>query len=388
MKNELASNKSEEIQLNELKKLETNGAHSKRHRNEKISIDDLEKLIKDLKIDPDAIIKEPDSALRIKNDDGSETILGSLGNISMIKGKPKSRKTFLAVAMTAAVISNGTILGKIKGCLPENKPIVDFFDTEQSYYHCQLMANRIIVLAGDSNRNKLNYFNLRGCTIEEMKQIVEHRIQTVKELGTVCIDGIRDFLDDINSPSESTTIKDWLLELSAKYNIHIIVVLHTNKGKGDDNARGHIGSEMENKCETVISVTVNQYNPDISIVKGALTRNIGFEDFAFYIDDNGLPKSTCIPNKKNNPDNRKISPEELPKETQNDIINRLFQNKDEFNSKSLVYEIMNQLKIIGHNIGERKAGDFKDYWLKLGLIIDNGTGRERKYVISPGFNGS
>ena len=51
--------------------------------------------------------------------------------------------------------------------------------------------------------------------------------------------------------------------------------LHQNKS--DTNARGHIGTELNNKAETVLSVTVSEGNNDISIVEPQMSRNMSSE---------------------------------------------------------------------------------------------------------------
>ena len=54
------------------------------------------------------------------------------------------------------------------------------------------------------------------------------------------------------------------LKWTEDYNIHIVVVLHENPGS--DKARGHIGTELMNKAETVIALEVDKYDENISTV--------------------------------------------------------------------------------------------------------------------------
>ncbi len=63
--------------------------------------------------------------------------------------------------------------------------------------------------------------------------IVEQAIGTIPDLGLVIIDGIRDFLYDINSSSESTDIISKFMQWTDDRQIHIHTVLHQNKN--DDN---------------------------------------------------------------------------------------------------------------------------------------------------------
>ena len=90
---------------------------------------------------------------------------------------------------------------------------------------------------------------LRKYTPEQRIRIVEQAIYNTPEIGLVIIDGIRDMVYDINSPSESTRIISKLMQWTDDRQIHIHTILHQNKG--DENARGHIGTELNNKAETV-----------------------------------------------------------------------------------------------------------------------------------------
>ena len=69
--------------------------------------------------------------------------------------------------------------------------------------------------------------------------------------------------------------------------IHIHAILHQNKG--DENARGHIGTELNNKAETVLLVEKDSQNRDISCVKSVHIRAMDFEPFAFLINSEALP---------------------------------------------------------------------------------------------------
>ena len=59
----------------------------------------------------------------------------------------------------------------------------------------------------------------------------------------------------------------------------------------DSNSRGHIGTELNNKAETVLQVTKDPTDPDRSIVSPAFIRSKPFENFAFRITDEPDPVS-------------------------------------------------------------------------------------------------
>ena len=139
-----------------------------------------------------------------------------------------------------------------------------------------------------SNHENLEFLVLRKYTPEERIAIVREAIYRTENVGLVIIDGIRDMVYDINSPGESTKVISLLMTWTGERNIHIHTILHQNKG--DENARGHIGTELSNKAETVLQVEKDSKNPDISTVKTAHIRAVDFEPFAFRINEEALPE--------------------------------------------------------------------------------------------------
>lgn len=131
-----------------------------------------------------------------------DAAIGTLGNFSASIGKAKSKKTFNVTAIAASALKNGTVL-KYRSSFPEDKRTVLYIDTEQGRHHCQKVLKRILRLAGlpeDKNPDNLIMLALRKYAPPIRLAIVEQAIGTIPDLGLVIIDGIRDFLYDINSP--------------------------------------------------------------------------------------------------------------------------------------------------------------------------------------------
>jgi hypothetical protein len=218
------------------------------------------------------------------------TVIATEGNFSASVGKPKSRKTYNVCALTAAMLSGKTILG-YKACMPAGKTKLLYVDTEQSRVHCHKVLNRIISMAELSSEEadkRIEFMMLREFTPQERRNIIDMALATDRTIGFVVIDGIRDLINDINSPGESVDIINDLMRWTQMYEIHIHTVLHLNKA--DDNTRGHIGTELNNKAETVLKVIKNTENPAISEVRPMITRDQEFESFAFRINEQGLPE--------------------------------------------------------------------------------------------------
>lgn len=248
-----------------------------------LSLDEILALVK---INPADELLPPEVAWEQVVPCGNNISLGTLGNISTIMGKAKSRKSFFVNMVTATVLKGATLEG-FKGCLPNDKRHVLYFDTEQSFYYVHLLTKRICKQIDDSNPSNLTVYALRRFNPAERLKIVEYAIEQTQNLGFVVIDGIRDLVTSINDEDQSTDITSRLMKWSEEKNIHIVNVLHQNKN--DFNARGHLGTEMVNKSETVLSVNKDIANKDISIVEADFCRGIEPAPFAFHVVDN-LPE--------------------------------------------------------------------------------------------------
>ena len=220
--------------------------------------------------------------------DGS--VIGTLGNFSASIGKAKSKKTFNVAALTAAALTNGTVL-HYRASFPEEKRGILYIDTEQGRPHCQQVLRRILRLAGlpeERDPDNLVMLTLRKFPPDMRLAIVDHAIGTIPHLGLVIIDGIRDLLYDINSPKEATDIISRFMQWTDDRQIHIHTILHQNKN--DENARGHIGTELNNKAETVMQIEVDKEERSISVVEAIHIRDREFEPFAFRINSETLPE--------------------------------------------------------------------------------------------------
>ena len=219
-----------------------------------------------------------------------DTVIGTLGNFSASIGKAKSKKTFNVSAIVASALNNSTVL-HYRSTFPENKRKILYIDTEQGRYHCQQVLKRILRLADlpeYKNPDNLIMLALRKFSPKLRLAIVEQAIGTIPGLGLVIIDGIRDFLYDINSPGESTDIISKFMQWTDDRQIHIHTVLHQNKN--DEHARGHIGTELNNKAETIMQIEVDKEDKTISVIEAVHIRDREFEPFAFRINEEALPE--------------------------------------------------------------------------------------------------
>ncbi len=271
---------------------------------------DVKKAVKEAIIRPDEKIKAIEHILWIE-DRGNWLPIASRGNLSCIIGKAKSRKTFF-ITMICAAFSTGRLFEKFKALQSSEKVVL--FDTEQGRYRALKVLNRILHLSG--RFDNLEVLSLRKYSPFERIQIIQEYLQSNK-VSIAFIDGVRDLVTDFNNLEKSSELVNELMRLSEVYNCHICTVLHMNKA--DTNARGHLGTELMNKAETVISISKEKMS-SFSDVEPVYTRDIEFTSFQFTVIDNlpvicGYENHETITNttKGVNP-NRNFEPEkeELP----------------------------------------------------------------------------
>lgn len=293
-------------------------------------------------------------------EDSSE--IGTLGNISLWIGKAKQGKTFAMSMALSAAETGEWLMKKIKITLPSENKCVLLFDTEQSRFHLQRVIRRISKLSNREEPFNLTAFGLRKYTPAERLELIEYALYHNEGIGFVVIDGIRDLINSINDEEQSSMISSKLLKWSEELNIHIAVVLHTNKG--DNNARGHLGTELTNKAESVISVGKNPDNKDQMIINPEYCRSKEFLPFGFMIDDRGIPYITEAPVFESQPGVKKsgITPVDIDPQTHLLVLDAVFRVSKELKYSELIPQIKDYF--MRHNIkfGENKAKEFATFY--------------------------
>ena len=240
------------------------------------------KLLEKARITLDCEIKPPPPVIQVDNRTMHPVTIFTEGNISVIKGRAKARKSFAVAMLTASALSDSWIYRKFRS-IP--KKIVVYFDTEQSSFYVQQAYYRIHQISqGDGIEQRFYCFGLRPYTPHERLELIEWVFNNFKNLGFVIIDGIRDLIKDINSPDESTMISSKLLKWSEESGAHILTVLHENPSDGK--LRGHIGTELMNKAETILKVEKLEDDLSISRIRCDMVRGLDFDDIYFRVIDN------------------------------------------------------------------------------------------------------
>ena len=294
--------------------------------------------------------------------------IATFGNFSASTGKAKSKKTFNISAMVAAAVTNTTVLN-YRACLPEGKRKILYFDTEQSKYHCHNVLERIYKLSGLSVKKddpRLLFWGLREYTPKLRIALIDYALRKHQEVGLVIIDGLRDLMYDINNGKEATDVMTVLMAWTSVYDLHIHTVLHLNKN--DNNPRGHIGTELENKAETVLIISKNLQNNSISEVRPMHMRDKEFSTFAFHIDDNKLPvldNGISVTVVKH----REKSLVSLDNEVHQEILSKAFKNNSPTRYSDLVEMVSRAYEDAGYKRGTNGIKDLLKLLSGKGIIV-------------------
>ncbi|MEO5776236.1 MAG: AAA family ATPase [Flavobacterium sp.] len=334
----------------------------------------LSSILNNLKISPKEQLQPPQVALQMANrkTEGYST-LGTLGNFSLIIGKAKSRKSFYINIAVATAISKDLVLNLFKTELPQGQNEVLYFDTEQGKYHVQLALKRICKQVNIEEPDNLQVYHLRSKTPAQRLELIEYAIYHNDKIGIVVIDGIKDLITSINDEAEATMIASKLLKWTEERNIHIITVLHQNKS--DSNARGHIGSELINKAETVLSITKAETDSTISIVEAQQCRNIEPETFAFEIID-GLPVIAENYELRTETKKNKFDVTELEDYKKFQLLTEVFSKGERFTYSDLVIQLgLAYKKQFKSTIGTNRAKELVTYCKNKNWLQQEANGK-------------
>ena len=335
-----------------------------------------------------------------------DSTIGTLGNFSASIGKAKSKKTFNVSAITAAALINGTVL-HYRACFPEDKRKILYIDTEQGKNHCQKVLDRILRLAGlpkDCDADNLTMLALRKYSPEVRLAITEEAIGMIPDLGLVIIDGIRDFIHDINSPGESTDVISKFMQWTDDRQIHIHTVLHHSPGestdviskfmqwtddrqihihtvlhqnKNDEHARGHVGTELNNKAETVMQIEPDKDDKSISVVEVIHSRDREFEPFAFQVNDDSLPElvESYQPQKRQpgRPPKEPFDPyKEIPEDSHRSALNAAFEDGNINGYNGYLERLKEGYGRLGIKLGYNKAVELAKFLCNKRMVVKEG----------------
>lgn len=171
------------------------------------------------------------------------------GNLQVLKGREKTGKSSMGVALMVAAL---------KGVFLQIEPnrgdyTLLWIDTEQDRATLRQKGRAALEMAGAPLTSPRVYIiTLKGESPAERLKTTLKAIRETKP-DFVLVDGAADLCDDFNDSKQSAAVANELLKATEESKCAILCVIHTNKK--DDEARGHLGTILQQKCSEVYEVT-------------------------------------------------------------------------------------------------------------------------------------
>lgn len=284
-------------------------------------------------------------------------------SISLLKGQAKAGKTTVTAWITANIIKDGIN--------------VAWFDTEQGLYYASRTQFWVLQIAGMDRCENLVVYDLKIHKPTDRIQMVGHIIET-SQPDFVIIDGIRDLIYDINSPEESTLISTELMRWADQFDCHILTIIHENKAS--QHARGHLGTELQNKAELVLKVSKNEEKQ--TVCEPEFSRGEPFEPFAFERDGYGIPVLVSYRQeiKVGESKAKGVKPTDISHDTHVEILENVFASSSGISYADLQIELQRVYMDYGvDSMGTNKVKLFISWYSSEGYMDKSKDGSKTIY---------
>jgi archaellum biogenesis ATPase FlaH len=325
----------------------------------------LEQLLKDHKVEEfDPFTPIQDDPI-IKKDDA---MLASVGNILGIIGPPKAGKSAASSALIAGCINE--IVSQDSSRFPDtlgfdiqpnhSKKAVVYIDTEQAKGNYNSFIKNTLKRAGLSEINKPDFFyayNLKKNDIENRKIFLKNLLSIISNIHNgihlIVIDGIADFVYSINEERDCNLIIDSFIKMAEQHKTVIALVIHQNPGK--DKTRGHLGSQLERKAESIIKITKKKGFSEVTPlhlrnaggfdpIKFSFNSELGYHTLFYGVDEDNEEKSSI------------------------DFLSKIFSGNAVLKRQEIIRKIMDEFGIKDKAAYRRLSEKYKDF-----LAFDKST---------------
>ena len=298
-------------------------------------------------------------------------VVSTRKNIFGIAGKAKAGKSFLMTLINGAVLKKGET-GVLASYLPTGKDKILYIDTEQSDYHVSLILNRIKKIASESKMDNLLMYAFDSVPTQSRFEFTEYLINNTPNIGLVIIDRIADLVKTVNDEIIACDMADTLRRWATTNDIAIGYVLHQNPSDSSK-MRGHLGTVLMNKSETVIQISSSKENESIKLVETTQTRNKKPDDWSFEIIE-GMPEMMT---ETYTPPAAGRKPQKVLTDSERySILLDVFTGDFEKNGigYAVLIEKIKEVHISRFgNIGETRAKELAKYCKEIGWTVNDGA---------------
>jgi len=191
------------------------------------------------------------------------------GNLSALIAQAKAGKSTVVGAIIAAFLGAPEIESfGFKAANAEGFAVLHF-DTEQSLWDSDQLIRRAMARARTTTLpGWFQSYRLAGLQPKQVRECINRAVaraaRTCGGLALIIIDGVADAVVDVNDPDEANPYVAELHGLAIEKDVPILSIIHQNPSNGlkpkspeSAKARGHLGSQLERKCESNIYITKN-----------------------------------------------------------------------------------------------------------------------------------
>jgi len=187
-----------------------------------------------------------------------EVVVSTPGNLTVINAAVKTGKSAVIGAFLASAMKEdkrADTLG-VESSNPKGLALIHL-DTEQSIEDHWAGVERALKRAGRSDAPSwLGSFSLAGLSAATnqatLKYIVGKSAERFGGIHSILIDGVADLVTDVNNTAECDPFVASLHGLAIQYRCPIVNVIHFNPGT--EKTRGHLGSQLERKAESNLTL--------------------------------------------------------------------------------------------------------------------------------------
>lgn len=290
-------------------------------------------------------------------------------NISCSSGKAKGGKTALSKMLVNSILKKGQN-AIFESYLPKGKDKVLWIDTEQNVYHITIGMQQIGHDLSTEQMERLMMFSFDTLSKMDAQTYVRTLIYQIDGIALVVLDGIADLVHDSNDLRETDEFIRNLRIWATERDLHIHNLIHENPTESSNKMKGHLGTKLADKSESVFSIQTSKEDEELRVVTNPQSRNKKCQPFSFRITSELI----------------EIQDEEYTAPQAGRKVKKVWQNHERYSvlmeafvgvkkSVGLGYSVLlEKIRQNAPEMGENAVKDFAKYAKEMNWVANDGRG--------------
>lgn len=167
------------------------------------------------------------------------------GNLAALVGSEKSGKSHVIAAAARAITAPGSRQLGFESSAGGRIVYLDFEQDRSDF--------ESLILRSGIDAERVSAYHLTGFMPHEARAALSAIAENEQGLVAILLDGYADLVSDPNDQSEANSFVAEMMGLAERKQIAILGILHLNPGS-EEKSRGHLGSQLGRKCQTIFSI--------------------------------------------------------------------------------------------------------------------------------------